>query len=135
MRAPFTSRRACGQGSGANTGPRSARRSASARRNKDRRACPRLQTLVLAIIAVGRGGRHVEELAAAREHRRPMAVGEQPGVADGADRGHLENTGCTIGGVSRCTKRTHSRHASLTTLVMALALVQSSDPFYKLISV
>ena len=38
-----TSRRACGQGSGANTGPRSARRSALARRNKDRRACPRLQ--------------------------------------------------------------------------------------------
>ena len=86
-------------------------------------------------MAPGRGGWHVQELAAAREHRRPVAVREQPVVADGADRGHLENTGCTIGGVSRCTKRTHSRHASLTTLVMALALVQSSGPFYNLVSV
>ena len=41
---------------------------------------------------LGRGGRHVQQLAAAREHGRPVAVGEQPVVADAVEpvREHVQ---------------------------------------------
>ena len=41
---------------------------------------------------LGRGRRHVQQLAAAHEHRRPVAVREQPGVADAVEpvREHVQ---------------------------------------------